>query len=314
MMTAFDVLGVGTNSLDLVYLLPQLPHADTPSAKLPIIAHRVSPGGQTATAMCACAAFGLRAAYLGATGNDAYGGLVRDELVRRGVNSAFVLTREVPNRYAVILVDGGGDRIVLWTRDPRLSIPPDALPEDFASLARVVHVDDEDQLLAIAAGRRARDAGLIVTSDIDRVTPRTRDVIDAVTIPVFGEHVPAELSGVTDLEGALRALRRPHHTMLCVTLGGRGAMLLAGDRCHYAPAFAVDAVDTTGAGDVFRGAFIAALLRGDTPDEMLRFANAAAAVACTRQGAIGGVPSMGDVAQMLTTKTANIGEAHEAQE
>jgi sugar/nucleoside kinase (ribokinase family) len=304
MSTPFDVLGIGTNSVDLVYVLPQLPEADGPLAKLPISAHRVSPGGQTATAMCACVALGLRAAYLGATGNDAHGALVRDALVRRGVNTDLVVTRDVPNRYAVILVDGTGDRIVLWTRDPRLSIPPDALPHDLASLARVVHVDDEDQLLAIAAGRRAREAGLIVTSDIDRITPRTRDVVDAVTIPIFGEHVPAELSGVAGLEGALRALRRPHHTMLCVTLGARGAMLLAGDRVHYAPAFDVDAVDTTGAGDVFRAAFIAALLRGDDPEAMLRYANAAAAVACTRQGAIGGVPSFEDISQLVATKNS----------
>ena len=88
--------------------------------------------------------------------------------------------------------------------------------------------------------------------------------------------------------------------MMCVTLGRSGAMIVDGGHVHYAPAFPVDAVDTTGAGDVFRGAFIYGLLRGDDPPALLRFANAAAAVSCTRRGAMNAVPSLEDVKRMLT--------------
>jgi sugar/nucleoside kinase (ribokinase family) len=83
--------------------------------------------------------------------------------------------------------------------------------------------------------------------------------------------------------------------MLCVTLGARGSLLLAGERLHKAQAIRVDAVDTTGAGDVFRGALIYSLLRGDSPDVMLRFANAAAAVSCTREGALAGAPNLQEI-------------------
>ena len=84
-----------------------------------------------------------------------------------------------------------------------------------------------------------------------------------------------------------------------MTLGARGAMLLDGERLHRVGGHAVRAVDTTGAGDVFRGAFIYGQLRGDPPDQVLRFANAAAAVSCTREGAIGGIPTVGDVERIL---------------
>jgi sugar/nucleoside kinase (ribokinase family) len=94
-------------------------------------------------------------------------------------------------------------------------------------------------------------------------------------------------------------MRRQHDGMLCVTLGTRGSMLLDGDELYHAPAFRVHAVDSTGAGDVFRGALIASLLRGDAPETMLRFANAAAALSCTREGAIAGVPSLADVTHIL---------------
>jgi len=89
--------------------------------------------------------------------------------------------------------------------------------------------------------------------------------------------------------------------MLCVTLGEQGAMALDASGIHYAPAFQVDAVDTTGAGDVFRAGFMFALLRGWPTDDILRFANAAAAVSCTRLGALGGIPSVGEVEALVAT-------------
>ena len=107
--------------------------------------------------------------------------------------------------------------------------------------------------------------------------------------------VPQALTGEADVERALRALRRHHDGLLCVTRGARGAVLLDGDDLHQVQACVVDVVDTTGAGDVFRGAFIYALLNGDAPADILRFANAAAAISCTREGAIGSVPTLKEV-------------------
>ena len=156
----------------------------------------------------------------------------------------------------------------------------------------MLHVDDVDQDAAIRAALIAREAGVRVTSDIDRITAAPRSWSSAVTMPIFAEHVPKALTGEADFERALRKLRRLNDGPLCITLGARGALLLDGDRLHHAPAFQVEAVDTTGAGDVFRGALIVALLRGDGPDDMLRFANAAAGISCTRLGAINGVPTL----------------------
>lgn len=84
--------------------------------------------------------------------------------------------------------------------------------------------------------------------------------------------------------------------MLCVTLGARGALLLTGEEVIREPGMTVKTVDTTGAGDIFRGAFICALLRGDAPGDVVRFANAAAAISCTRLGAMSSVPSLNDAA------------------
>lgn len=297
-MSGCDVVGIGENSVDLVYRVPRLPGS---GEKVRVGSCRRLLGGQVATTLAACAALGLRTRYVGAFGNDEHGRLVRSELEQRGIDTTYATVRYAPNRHAVILVDEHtGERIVAWQRDASLQIRPGDLPDDALTGSRLLHVDNVDEEAAIAAAQRARAAGLTVTTDIDEVRTRTPALVAAASFPILAEHVPQALTGETDPERALRALRRRHDGMLCVTLGGRGSMLLAGEQLYQAPAFRVDAVDTTGAGDVFRGALIFSLLRGDSPDAMLRFANAAAAVSCTREGAIGGVPNLLEINQLLT--------------
>jgi sugar/nucleoside kinase (ribokinase family) len=299
-VTASDVAGVGENSIDYVYRLPVYPQPGGPTAKTPISGQRISPGGQVATTLSTCAAMGLSTAYLGVFGNDENGRRVREALAARGVDVGAALVRDAPNRYAIILVDEhAGERVVLWQRDPRLVLQPQDVNAERIRSARLLHVDDVDLEASLAAARIARESGLPVTSDIEKTTGGVHGLLDAVTVPILAEHVPAALTGEAEMERALRAIRKPHHSMVCVTLGARGAMLLAGNTVHREPGIAVKTVDTTGAGDVFRGAFIYALLRGDAPRDILRFANAAGALSCTREGAIGGVPGVLEVEALL---------------
>jgi sugar/nucleoside kinase (ribokinase family) len=297
----FDVLGIGEHSIDSVYRVPRLPHGGGPD-KLPISSARVFAGGQVATTLCTCTALGLSASYVGAFGTDGNGRLIRDTLARHGVDTSRAIVCDGTSRYAVILVDEAtGERLVLWHRDAAVVVPPAAIDAAVIGSARLLHVDATDEALAIHAATLARRAGVPVTSDIDRATPRTRELMAAVTVPIFGAGVPEALTGEPTPECALRALRREHEGLLCATHGAQGAMLLEGDTLHTVPAHTVDAVDTTGAGDVFRGAFIHALLRGKAPADILAFANAAAAVSCTREGAIDSVPTLTDVERLLAT-------------
>jgi len=296
----WDVVGVGANSVDYVYRLPASPRADSPSAKLRISSHTVSCGGQMATALAGCAALGLRTTYVGAIGSDDNGRRIAAELSGRGIDLSHLVTREGSNQFAVITVDErSGDRIVLWDRDERLILEPADVPAALIASARLVHVDDVDEAAAIRAATLARAAGVPATSDLDRITDRTAELVAAVSIPIFAEHVLPAITGESDCERALLKLRRTHRGTLCVTLGARGSMMLVGDELFVAPGFAVTAVDTTGAGDVFRAGFIYALLGGYTPADILRFANAAAAVSCRRAGALDGVPSLADVERLM---------------
>jgi len=293
----WDVIGIGESSVDEVY---RVPGALGPNVKLPVSSRQIRFGGQVATTLATVASFGLPAALLGTTGDDDQVEGLCQALEARGVDTSLLIRRPVRHRRAMVLVsDETGDRAVLWERDEQLALAPDEIPRAVIAGAQLLHVDDVDVEASLAAARIACTAGIPVTSDIDLVTDRTRELIAAVTVPIFAEHVPKALTGESDLERALRALRKTHSGMLCVTLGARGSMLLDGHQLYRVPAPAVRTVDATGAGDVFRGAFIYALLRGDGPVDILRWANTAAALSCTREGALDSVPARREVEEFL---------------
>lgn len=298
-MPQVDVLGVGANSLDFVSLLPAHPQPSGAFAKMRIQRHEVSPGGQTATTLATCASFGLRAKYVGAVGTDDNGRRMRAALARLSIDDSGVVVREGRNQFAIILIDAeSGERIVLWDRDETLALADRDVPDDLIVAARLLHVDDVDQEAAIRAATTARARGIPVTSDIDRLNDRTAALLQAVTIPIMAEHVPEQLTGIKDPERALRKMRGGHDGLLCVTLGARGALALDDDRPVYSPGFEVRAVDTTGAGDVFRGGFIYGLLQRWPIERVLRVANAAAAKSCTKLGAINGVPTLRETLEL----------------
>jgi sugar/nucleoside kinase (ribokinase family) len=291
-----DVIGVGANSVDVVYRLPSFPSPDSSFAKLRISEHLISCGGQVTTALATCAAMGLSTSYIGTIGSDRNGERMREELSRRGIDTTCAVARNAANPFAVILLDDRhGERVVLWHRDAAIALAPAEVDREAVTAARLLHVDDVDIGASLQAANLASAAGKTVTSDIERTGDEVRALVDAVTIPIFAEHVPAALTGDDDVPRALTRLRKPHHAMLCVTLGARGALLLAGNDIVHEPGIAVKAVDTTGAGDIFRGAFIVALLRGNQPRDILRFANMAAGISCTRIGAMRSIPSLEEI-------------------
>ena len=296
----FDVVGIGANSVDYVYRLPAAPDFRGAHSKLRLTGHSVSCGGQVATAMATCAAFGLKAAYAGAVGADQNAQRVEAALASRGVDLSLLVRRPGGNQFAAILIDNhSGERIVLWDRPDSLLLADSDLPADTLRAARAVLVDDVDPRASLAAARIARAAGAVVTTDLDHVTPFTEALIRTASHPILSEHLPEALTGEVDLERALRQLRAWNPGLLTVTVGARGAVALDGERFVHVEGFQMQVVDTTGSGDVFRGAFIAGLLQGLATLDLLRFANAAAAVSCTKAGALDGVPTVEEVQKLL---------------
>jgi sulfofructose kinase len=294
------IVGLGANSVDFVYTVPSAPAAHGPFSKLRLQHHRQSSGGQVATTLSSCSRWGLRTQYIGAFGSDSNGAFIKSELDRRGIALQHTVTRAAPNQFAAIIIDASlGERIVLWDRDERLQLTASEVTPAAIAGARVLHVDDVDVRASIQAATIARSLGVDVTTDIDRNVQGIDQLIALATYPIFSEHVAESLTGEADPERALRKIRKAHAGLLTITLGSRGAIALDEDRIVHAPGFSVKAVDTTGAGDVFRAGFIYGLVEGWPAEKRLRFANAAAAVSCTASGAIDSAPELAAVTSLL---------------
>jgi sulfofructose kinase len=279
----FDVVGLGECSVDEVWVVPSRPDW---SGKLHASRRERLGGGQVATAMVAAARLGLRAAYVGAVGDDAGGTQVLDGLREESVDVAHV--RTVPGgatRAALILVDEkSGERSVLEHVDKRVFVPHDEL--DGASIAkgRVLHLDATQMGTSLAAAKLARAHEIVVSIDVDHVRPGLDELLELVDLCVVSENVPHQLTGEDDLEQALRKMARGTGPFVCCTLGARGAAALDGGHLLLSPAFDVEVVDTTACGDTFHAAVIAALLDGQSVGDTLRFANAAAGLKCRDLG------------------------------
>jgi sugar/nucleoside kinase (ribokinase family) len=300
---AVDVVGLGQNSVD--YVAVAATHPD-PNSKQQLERFACLPGGQVATAVVACARLGWRTRYIGSFGDDAAGRLSRGSLIAEGVNIS--AARTIPgatNRLAVILVDARtGERTILWHRDPALQI--DDVPRAAAVSGRILLVDCEDIRAATTAATFARQAGIPTVVDIEGEQPGTDSLLCQIDAIITAEEFPSALTGHADLGRALEALDREYRApLVCATLGANGSLARCGGREIRTPSFAVECVDSTGAGDGFRGGFASGCLRWPEGDieTVLAYANAAGALSCRALGARGGLPAAGEIDHLLQARS-----------
>jgi sugar/nucleoside kinase (ribokinase family) len=299
----FDLVGLGENSLDLLTVVAEFP---TPDSKQRLQRFARMAGGQVATAMAAAARLGCRARYLGSFGDDDLGTTARESLVRAGVDvSAARIVPGAVNRFAVILVDArSGQRTVLWDAHPALTMTAADVAEEAATSGRLLLVDGENVAAATQAAKYARAAGIPTLVDVEKVRPGIAELLQQIDVVVAAQEFPTALTGHEDLGRAIQTLGREFGaSLVIVTLGAEGSLTWCHGREIRTPAFPVDCVDSTGAGDVFRGAFATACLRvasaaGDL-EEALTYANAAAALNCRALGAQGALPTDAEVARLL---------------
>jgi len=294
-----DVVGVGLNATDT--LIP-VAHYPSRGSKVEFRSAKVLPGGQVATAMIACQQWGLRARYIGKVGDDIAAELHRSEFARLGVEAHLFTAPGCPSQQAFILVDDGGERTVLWKRDDRLTLRPEELQRDWIVHSRALHVDGHDTAAASTAAGWARAAGVPVIADLDELYPGVEKLLQRVDYLITSRDIPGRLTEEPDLRKSLPALRERFGSRLtAATLGEEGVLAWDGKRFHYAAAFCVQTVDTTGAGDIFHAGFIYGLLQGWPLQRQLDFACAAAALNCTAIGARDGIQSVDSIERLIAT-------------
>src|ERR1044072_8106166 len=167
-MTSYDVVGVGLNATDTLLIVPRFPAY---AGKVPFELEILSPGGQVASAMVACARLGLRVKYIGTVGDDERGRIQMQSLEGSGINLDHVQIRKnCANQSAYIIIDQStGERTVLWSRAECLRLTPDAITPEQITCARMLHIDGHDTPAVARAASIAREHGIPVTVDVDTI-------------------------------------------------------------------------------------------------------------------------------------------------
>jgi sulfofructose kinase len=286
------VVCLGHTALDRTFYVDQWP---TGSAKIAARDYREGGGGMAANAAVAVARLGGAAEFWGPAGDDPAADVMADELAREGVGLAGFL--RIPGRrssVSMVLVDARGERLVVGFRSDALHAPPDALPWERLGTARVLLADVRWPRGAAEALRRARASGVATVLDADSAAAEVMD-----TLVRDAEHVLFSAPGLEtyrpgrNVAGALRCALQAGARVAGVTQGEHGFSWLesgAPERLRSQPALAVAAVDTTGAGDVFHGAYALALAEGWPVERAARFALVAASLKCRGFGPRASIP------------------------
>jgi len=164
---------------------------------------------------------------------------------------------------------------------------------------KILHLDGHDIRAALQCARWAKEEKIPTVIDLDKVEPLTSELIQEIDFVVTSARFPTLFTGISDREKALMELQKHTPGFLCTTLGHEGTVAFVKGELVYVKGFDVRAVDTTGAGDVFHAGFIYGLLENWEVEEILRFANAVAALKCQDLGGRKGIPTLKETYELL---------------
>ena len=289
-----DVLCVGHASYDLVFSVPRHP---LPDDKLFADAFLACGGGPAANAAVIVARLGLRAAFAGYLGDDLYGDSHAAEFAREGVDTRRLIRGASPTPLSAVLVKPDGARALVNFKGETQALPADAI--DFSAIMpKVVLFDGHEPQLSPPLAERVRAEGTPTVLDAGSLHEGTKKLMGRVEYLVASEKFAAQWLGSDDAQAALAGLseRAP---VVVITLGERGLVWRRSGESGALPAFPVQAVDTTGAGDAFHGAFAAGLALGMPWLDLLRYASAAGAWCCARAGARPGLATQEELQAFL---------------
>jgi sulfofructose kinase len=293
----FDVVGFGLNSVDHLCLVPEYPRE---SSKTGIIRYEKLPGGQVATAIVFLSRMGLKTKYIGKCGDDDLGRYAMERFAGESVDlSSLQVEKGVQSQMSVITIDRrNGERTVLCHRDGGLDFKESELDEESVCAGRILHLDGYDSA-SLTAATWCQQKNIPVCIDLDTVVRNCDALLEKTDFLIVSSNFASEFTGIADPEASFRALRRCFGGFLVMTLGAEGAQAWVGDQCISFPGLKIRALDTTGAGDVFHGAFIYGLLSNWPLDKIMNFANAAAGLSCMYLGARAGIRPLHEILQNI---------------
>lgn len=297
-----EVLCTGIAVLDAVFRVDRFPR---PEAKTQASAFMIVSGGCAGNAAVAVARLGGRARFAGplggSAGADPVGDRILASLAAEQVECLCPRVAGVASSISAITIDPRGERAIVNYRDDRLATARPDDPARLVATAAAVLADNRFPGFALPICDAARARGIPVVLDADKPTRANDRLLCTATHVIFSAEGLRATAGTDHLGEGLARIASTSASFLAVTDGPnamRWRSAGAGAESHM-PAFAITAVDTLAAGDVFHGAFALALAQGSREREAMRFAAASAAIKCTRFGGITGAPKRAEVEAFL---------------
>lgn len=288
-----DVLGLGVLAVDELLYVERYPPPDT---KTPVLHRERQAGGLTGTALVAAARLGAKCAYAGMLGHDELSQFVAETFRREGIDLTYVAWRDDAQPvHSFIIVDiTAHTRNIFFLRGAKTGAAPDAPPAEVIRSTRVLFADHHGLPGMIRAARIASEAGIPIVADIERAGGEGfEELMELTTHLIVSREFAEQIAPGTPIAEAVKRIRRHAQQTVVVTCGAEGCWYLGEgvEEPAHQPAYRVQVVDTTGCGDVFHGAYAAALARGLPLPERIRIASATAAMKATHTGGQAGIPT-----------------------
>ncbi len=293
------VVGIGLATVDYLCVVERLPE---PDSKNSMIDFAIQGGGPAATALVTLQRLGLRTAFAGAVGDDSLGQFLLDDLRREGIDISCVERHEGrQSPFAYVTVERGTGRRNVVHRDPGLpALAPGGLSLEFLREARALHVDGHQMQAQLQAATTAREWGIPVIYDAGSPRKHCAELVALTDYLVTSEKFPTEFTGIRKLPKAMEKLMEYGPRAVVTTLGAHGCRYLAREGQGELPAYPIDqVVDTTGAGDVFHGAFVFGVVQGWDLRRICDFAGVAAGIKCRGLGAREPIPALPEVERAI---------------
>jgi len=301
-----QVTGIGQCSFDYLAMVDQYPSVDT---KKEVLSWHEQGGGPVATALITLCRLGISTRFYGVIGDDATGDKIRDSLVNEGVDVSGLVTRKDSlSQVAFIAIErDGGSRTIFWKRPSGNPLLPDEVGPSCLSECSFLLLDGLMEEVSLFAAARAKAAHVPVMVDAGRLRPGMMELIRSCDYVVGSEEFARDLGWELTPEMLSLERRKLGIPILTITLGPKGSITASENELFHVPAFGVKAVDSTGAGDVFHGAYIYGAIKGWPLRDTVIFASAVAALQCTQIGGRSGIPSLNETLDFLGAKGIMLG-------
>jgi len=295
---AIDVVGVGVAVIDLKATVSSIPKEE--EAVLVYDYHKHH-GGPVANALVELQRLGMKTKYMGVLGNDEYGRLIAEGMRAEGIDTTSLrLAEGESSAFSIVLVDAHTKkRAIAFNPGCALTVPADCIDSEAIKSAKLLHVDIYTPAVR-AACQVAKREGIPISVDADALFPGLEELLGMANIFIPSSGIASQLVGEEDpVTAAERMLKQFKLDVAGITCGKDGSVVATPKETVSVQGFQIDAADTTGAGGVYKGAFLYGYLKGWPIRRAARFANAAAALMCSGMNGWADIPTLSQIESFL---------------